>query len=111
LELFGRPSRDTGLESERNNRSTAAQSLHLLNSTHVYWKITHSRGLHGLALSGKSLREIAEVLYLTVLSRLPTEDELKTMEAYGKTGVAKQGELPVDLTWALINTAEFLYRH
>ena len=68
LEMFGRPSRDTGLESERNNRSTAAQSLHLLNSTHVYWKITHSRALHGLALSGKSLREIANELYLTVLS-------------------------------------------
>ena len=101
LELFGRPPRDSGLESERNNRSTAAQSLHLLNSTHVYWKITHSRGLHGLALSGKSLREIADELYLTILSRPPTEDELKTMEAYAKTGVAKQGEIPVDLAWAL----------
>jgi hypothetical protein len=111
LELFGRPPRDSGLESERNNRSTAAQSLHLLNSTHVYWKITHSRGVHGLALSGKSLREIADELYLTILSRPPTEDELKTMEAYAKTGVAKQGEIPVDLAWALINSAEFLYRH
>ena len=30
LELFGRPPRDTGLESERNNRPTAAQRLHLL---------------------------------------------------------------------------------
>ena len=33
------------------------------------------------------------------------------MEAYAKTGVAKQGEIPVDLAWALINSAEFLYRH
>ena len=33
LETFGRPSRDTGLESERNNRMTAAQALHLLNSS------------------------------------------------------------------------------
>ena len=30
LETFGRPPRDTGLESERNNRITAAQRLHLL---------------------------------------------------------------------------------
>ncbi len=48
LEMFGRPPRDTGLESERNNRSTAAQSLHLLNSTHVHWKMTQSRGMQGV---------------------------------------------------------------
>ena len=35
LEMFGRPPRDTGLESERNNRPTAAQRLHLLNSSHI----------------------------------------------------------------------------
>ena len=34
LEMFGRPSRDTGLESERNNRPSADQRLHLLNSSH-----------------------------------------------------------------------------
>ena len=37
LEIFGRPPRDTGLESERNNRFTAAQALHLLNSTHILY--------------------------------------------------------------------------
>ena len=35
LELFGRPSRDTGLESDRNNRLTPAQALHILNSNHI----------------------------------------------------------------------------
>ena len=35
LEMFGRPPRDTGLESERNNRPTADQRLHLLNSSHI----------------------------------------------------------------------------
>ena len=35
LEMFGRPPRDTGLESERNNSPTAAQRLHLLNSSHI----------------------------------------------------------------------------
>ena len=32
LELFGRAARDTGWESERSSRPTAAQELHLLNS-------------------------------------------------------------------------------
>ena len=39
LEKFGRSSRDTGLESDRNNRPTAAQRLHMLNSSHVRRKI------------------------------------------------------------------------
>ncbi len=39
LEMFGRPPRDTGLESERNNRITAAQKLTLLNSTAMQKKI------------------------------------------------------------------------
>lgn len=35
LEMFGRPARDTGLESERGNRVTSSQRLHMLNSTHI----------------------------------------------------------------------------
>ena len=46
LELFGRPARDTGLESERNNQPTAAQRLHLLNSSHIRTKIEQSPSLH-----------------------------------------------------------------
>ena len=42
LEMFGRPPRDTGLESERNNRPTAEQRLHLLNSSHIQLKIQQS---------------------------------------------------------------------
>src|ERR1019366_4846347 len=43
LEMFGRPPRDTGLESERNNRITAAQKLWLLNSSQMQRKIEQSR--------------------------------------------------------------------
>ena len=35
LDMFGRPPRDTGLASERNNTITAEQRLHLLNSSHI----------------------------------------------------------------------------
>ena len=86
LELFGRPPRDTGLESERNNRPSAAQRLHLLNS-----KIAES----------PKLKAPVSDLYLLILSRYPTDDELKIIAAKGRN----------DLAWALINTAEFLYRH
>ncbi len=110
LELFGRPSRDTGLESERNNRPSAAQELHLLNSSHIRRKIEQSAKLHDLLQAQKKPREIVEDLYLTILSRLPTDEELKILRDYSQS--SRKGKRPLlDLTWALINSAEFLYRH
>jgi len=111
LELFGRPPRDTGLESERNNRPSAAQRLHLLNSTHVERKIEQNQALKNLARNAKNLRAVAEDLYLTILSRYPTEEELALAKAYSSSGSVKPWEATVDLAWALVNTPEFLYRH
>ena len=48
LEMFGRPPRDTGLESERSTRPSAAQRLHLLNSSHIQRKIEQSAKLREL---------------------------------------------------------------
>jgi hypothetical protein len=111
LEMFGRPPRDTGLESERNNRTTAAQRLHLLNSSAIQRKIEQSRMIQYQTSSGKTPREIATGMYLGILSRFPTEEELQTVEAYAQTGGINQRQAAVDLAWALINSAEFLYRH
>ena len=78
LELFGRPPRDTGLESERNNRPTAAQRLHLLNSSHIQRKIEQSPKLQRLLRStGKPRRDRRRTLPDDPLA-LPTEEELKT---------------------------------
>jgi hypothetical protein len=111
LEMFGRPPRDTGVVSERNNRTTAAQRLHLLNSSHIRTKIEQSPKLRSLFQSSRQspLRAITD-LYLTVLSRPPTEEELKILRNYADSGNAGR-EYVVDLTWALVNSMEFLYRH
>ncbi len=111
LELFGRPPRDTGLDAERNNRPSAAQRLHLLNSSHVQRKLEGSPKLQYLMRNAKTPRAVATGLYLLILSRLPTEEELKTVGAYSQSGAVKGREAVVDLAWALINSAEFLYRH
>ena len=50
-------------------------------------------------------------MYLAILSRFPTEEELKIVEAYFQSGKVSRREAAVDLAWALINSAEFLYRH
>jgi hypothetical protein len=111
LELFGRPPRDTGLESERSNRPTAAQRLHLLNSSHIQRKIEQSPKLQRLFQSKRMPREVVTELYLTMLSRFPTQEELKILAGYSQSGGVKGREALVDLSWALINSAEFLYRH
>jgi len=111
LETFGRSSRDTGLESERNNRPTAGQRLHLLNSSHIQRKIEQSRKLQSLFQSKGKPRDTIDALYLTILSRFPTDEELRAVSAYSQSDSGyKKGAL-VDLVWALINSAEFLYRH
>jgi len=111
LELFGRPPRDTGLEAERNNRPSAAQRLHLLNSSHVQRKIEGSPKIQYLMRNAKTPRAVVTALYLLMLSRLPTSEELKIVEAYAQSGAVKGREAVLDLAWALINSAEFLYRH
>ncbi len=111
LELFGRPSRDTGLESERNSRATAAQRLHMLNSSHVQRKIEQGPKLQSLIQSRRKPREIVDDLYLAILSRFPTEAEQKTMAEYARTSGTRPRETAIDLAWALVNSAEFLYRH
>jgi hypothetical protein len=123
LEQFGRPARDTGLEAERNNRPTADQRLHLLNSSHIQRKIEGSPKLQALfqppkakgrrgvrASAAQDPREILVALYLTILSRFPTPDELRTAKEYVQAAPSKR-EAAIDLAWALISSAEFSYRH
>jgi len=112
LELFGRPARDTGLESERNNNPTDAQRLFLLNSSTIQKGLVRSRWLLRLVKAGKKdHRRLIRTLYLTILSRGPTAAELTAVEERFKGKTANRHEAAVDLSWALINTKEFLYRH
>ncbi len=112
LEMFGRPSRDTGMHTERNNTPTDAQSLHLLNSSTIQNKITRSWRLRMLMQRAKGdTRKLITMLYHVVLSRPPTADEIGSAEKYMKQKGIGTRNGAVDLAWALINAKEFLYRH
>jgi hypothetical protein len=112
LEMFGRPARDTGLESERSNQSTDAQRLHMLNSTHIQNKIQRSGRLRGFLKTAKGKRGmLINIIYLNVLSRYPTTEELESARKYFQTKGVNRRQAMNDLVWALINTKEFLYRH
>ena len=109
LEEFGRPARDTGLESERNNRITDSQRLHMLNSSHVQRKIQQGPKLQAMMREIKPPQELIRQLYLTILSRPPTDDEWKLVVAHSQN--VRGQPAVVDLVWALFNTTEFMYRH
>lgn len=113
LETFGRPPRDTGLEAERNNNPTAAQRLHLLNSSHIQLKLQRSPHLRSLVQgrAGADPGEVVEELYLTILSRCPTPEELTSVQDYIRSSSGNRWAAMVDVAWVLINSLEFIYRH
>jgi len=113
LDLFGRPARDTGLLGERTDTVTDAQALHMLNSTHVRRKIEQGPKIRQLLNArARDQRKLVADLYLAVLSRPPSEEELLEVRKYVEAQRGIKGAAPrMDVIWALINSAEFLYRH
>jgi hypothetical protein len=112
LEMFGRPARDTGLESERNNQPTGAQRLHLLNSSGVQRAIQRSPRIRtALQNSQGNPRRAIGAIYLAMLARYPTQAEIDVAQEYARRSGLPPHQAAVDLAWALVNSKEFLYRH
>jgi hypothetical protein len=91
--------------SERNNAPSAAQRLHMLNSSHIQRKLEQGAALRN-ALRSRVPRQTVVTLYLTILSRFPTNPELNAALGYLRGGGAG-----LDIAWALLNSAEFAHRH
>lgn len=111
LTLFGRSARATGLENERVSELASPQWLHMLNSTAIQNKLQNGPTLAAIASADGKPEEITEQLYLTVLSRFPTESDIQAAKEYAASGVTKGRDVWFDLAWALLNSPEFLMRH
>lgn len=111
LTLFGRSARATGMENERVSELASPQWLHMLNSGQVQQKLLTGPKLKELLASGGQPVDIVKKLYLTILSRYPTDAELQAAKAYADLGIVKGRDIGIDLAWALINSPEFLLRH
>jgi hypothetical protein len=90
LALFGRSARATGMENERNNKPVPAQWLHMLNSSHIQRKLEQGPKLKAIFDSGRKPDEIVEELYLTILSRQPTAEEMRVVEQYAAGAAASK---------------------
>ena len=111
LELFGRPSRDTGRESERNNAISDAQHRYLLNSSDIQRRIRSSRKLRKIIANSRRGQDVLENIYLFMVSRYPAPEEIEAAGEYFRTEGIKKHEAVQDIVWSLINSKEFLYRH
>jgi hypothetical protein len=110
LQLFGRPPRDTGLDSERASKPSAGQRLHMVNSSHIRKKIEQGGKIGVMLRTSSSTTDIANELYLMILSRYPTQDEMKTITQYVSQSANKR-DAAFDVAWAAMNSIEFLYKH
>ncbi len=111
LELFGKPSRDTGLDSERVNAPSASQKLHMINSWHIRVKLESGEPMRALYARGK--HKFLEGAYLAFYSRYPTEAEKKNFNNMRLKRSQKEKYYIhyLDTAWALLNSEEFINNH
>jgi hypothetical protein len=81
----------------------------MLNSTQIQRKLEQGPRLRAI-LELRDPGRIVDELYLTILSRLPTDDERQAVADHLRATRSPR-DAAIDLAWALLNSPEFLYRH
>jgi hypothetical protein len=111
LRIFGRPPRTTACDCERAAEPALPQTLFKMTDPALMGKINAADG-RAMTVAKKKLTddEVIEELFLATLTRIPTakekSDSLDHLKGAKNRTVAIQ-----ELTWALINTREFILNH
>jgi len=107
LSLFGRPKRQSACECERNSNVTLAHALNLINGTTISESLSAPTNRIAKIVEGeKDDKKVIADVYMSVLSRPPTEKEL---EAVDFPAEGTRLEAAQDLAWALMNSPAFLF--
>jgi hypothetical protein len=111
LDTFGRPDPNQDPPCERTSDTSVVQALHLMNAPSLHSKVSSDEGRAArLAKSSLSPRAIVEELYLLTYARLPTSDEIQVGESLFGDSSDERRAATEDLLWALINSAEFVFK-
>ena len=102
---FGQPARETACTCERRQTPTLLQALELLNGRTSYETVAAGAARYAALPDTPLLDE----LYLTALSRLPTEKERTVAAAFLKNAPERTAAV-TDLLWTVVNTQEFLFQ-
>lgn len=113
LSTFGRATRATVCSCEVKMEPNLSQALHLLNGDTTQERIRQGKRVETLLNEKKSPEEVISDLYLTVLSRQPTDLEKEKLMAAldGQKEPAQVKEMLEDIFWALLNSKEFIFNH
>ncbi len=110
LTLFGKPPRLQSCECERSNETTLAQAFQLISGPLLNEMLTAPENRLGHLLAAEAgLEVLIDGIYWQALSRAPTETEQSTARKLLESSANRRATLE-DLTWGLINSAEFLLR-
>ncbi len=111
LRIFGRPPRTTACDCERAAEPALPQTLFRMTDPVLMGKITANTG-RTATLSKKKMadEELVEELFLGTLTRKPTTKEKADSVEHLK-GTKNRAAAVQELTWALINTREFILNH
>lgn len=110
LTTFGRATRETVCSCEVKMEPTLSQALHLLNGDTVNTKMQQGGVLAALQKQGLPPLEIVDRLYISTLTRKPTEAERASLAPLFAEGSDVNKALE-DVYWALLNSREFLFNH
>ena len=109
LSLYGRSDREFLGDLDPKLEPTLTQALHMINSSYVNKKLKSSDGsLSRLVQAKLGNQELINELYLSTLSRFPTDMELQTAEAYIAESPKRRAGCE-DLLWALISSRSFIF--
>lgn len=113
LDAFGRPNASQECPCERERKSSVVQALHLMNSSDLQTKLASKEGRVSQLAADATLSEpkLVTEIYLAAYSRLPEAEELQTALRFFTHPGATRQTAAEDLTWALINSAEFVFNH
>ncbi len=113
LTTFGRATRATVCSCEVKMEPNLSQALHLLNGDTTQQRIRQGKLVETLLGQKKTPSEVITQLYLTVLSRKPTDLEREKLLAAidEQKEPAKVRETLEDVFWALLNSKEFIFNH
>jgi hypothetical protein len=115
LTTFGRATRATVCSCEVKMEPNLSQALHLLNGDTTVQRIRQGKVVESLLSHGKTPDAIIRHLYLSTLSRAPTDMEMEkllaTVPAPDPNNSQAAREALEDIFWALLNSKEFIFNH
>jgi mono/diheme cytochrome c family protein len=110
LVTFGKPARQLVCECERSTDATLGQTFQLISGPEIAKMLSApDNRLAQLLDSNRPADQLVDDLYWSALSRPPTEDERNIMTAHVRSAPSARKGLE-DVTWALLNSKEFVLR-